>query len=253
MKFRGTPPTDAEVARVHPHGQFSVEAGFDGVLCPYGVPGDRLWVRETWRVAAWRDEGRIAVDYKASPEIVLTPWVCLVRIRNLSPPGQSAVDAARAVAKGRGSTRKIGETYKWDYGDSPCRWRSSIHMPRWASRLTLEVTAVRVERLQAISKADAIAEGVRRAYGRDVPVAMGGNVETWRHYCDDENWVTSARDSYRSLWESIHGAGSWDANPWVWVIEFRRLDAPGPLPEGKRERPILFAAPMVRAILGGAA
>ena len=77
-------------------------------------------------------------------------------------------------------------------------WRPSIHMPRWASRITLEITGVRVERLQDISEADAISEGT--------PFPCGG-------------WV----GGYQKLWESIPGPGSWDLNPWVWVVEFKRV------------------------------
>lgn len=122
------------------------------------------------------------------------------------------------------------------------RWRPSIHMPRWASRILLEITAVRVERLNEISEADATAEGCQP----DTP-------ETWwqgyihMESIDDLVHVTSkgeappdgmiepkkmkrrthllrsAKDHYRALWESINGAGSWAANPFVWVVEFRRL------------------------------
>jgi len=99
------------------------------------------------------------------------------------------------------------------------RPRPSIHMPRWASRILLEVTSVRVERLQDISDADAIAEGVER-------VVVG---EGWRRYHDDEVVglppCATARDSYRALWEQINGPGSWDANPWVWVVKFRRIES----------------------------
>lgn len=83
------------------------------------------------------------------------------------------------------------------------RWRPSIHMPRWASRITLEVTGVRVERLQDISLADSIAEGVEPYRNR------GGKLTAWR---------------FPKHWEAIHGPGSWDANPWVQVIAFRRVD-----------------------------
>ena len=82
-------------------------------------------------------------------------------------------------------------------------WRPSIHMPRWASRITLEITSVRVERLQDISVADAIAEG-----------CPGG--EHGDRY--------AALEQYRALWESINGPGSWDANPWVWAITFKRVE-----------------------------
>lgn len=96
------------------------------------------------------------------------------------------------------------------------RWRPSIHMPRWASRITLEITGVRVERLQVISEADAMDEGCRPA-----PMSMTGV------YCGADVLAASAReyrDAYRLLWEQINGPGSWDANPWVWVLEFRTLE-----------------------------
>jgi hypothetical protein len=104
---------------------------------------------------------------------------------------------------------------------------SPLFMPRWASRITLEVTGVRVERVQDISERDAIAEGIEEADASE-------NVETyersfasrWRNYdtSDPTNtYCVTARESYRSLWESINGPGSWTANPWVWVVEFKRL------------------------------
>ena len=87
-------------------------------------------------------------------------------------------------------------------------WTPSIHMPRWASRILLEVTSVRVERLQDISEADAVAEGVDFA---------GHTDEIMHDYSPDER--------FSMLWESINGAGSWNENPWVWVVEFRRVEA----------------------------
>jgi hypothetical protein len=96
-------------------------------------------------------------------------------------------------------------------------------MPRWASRITLDVIGVRVERLQGISEADAWAEGCERGAPWDngqghFPAERdlgGGSSEGW----------DNARDWYADLWDSINGSGSWDANPWVWVVEFRRLAA----------------------------
>ncbi len=88
------------------------------------------------------------------------------------------------------------------------RPRPSIHMPRWASRILLEVTAVRVERLQDISEADAMAEGVG-----------------WSDYQDQHGERMEPREAFAALWEQINGPGSWDANPWVWVVEFRRVEA----------------------------
>lgn len=87
---------------------------------------------------------------------------------------------------------------------NPSRWRPSIHMPRWASRISLEITDVRVQRLNDINDEDAFAEGVDR--------------------CGHDGYHTDqGRCAFRSLWESINGVGSWDANPWVWAISFKRV------------------------------
>jgi hypothetical protein len=94
------------------------------------------------------------------------------------------------------------------------KWKPSIYMPREASRITLRVTGVRVERLQAITEADAMAEGCERPVLADQSEALGFRVHPMTG-----NYV----DAYRALWGSINGAGSWDANPWVWVYEFERV------------------------------
>ena len=120
-------------------------------LCPYGQPGDRLWVRETWGVNPCYNGDEIL--YRAS-----------------------------------------------GHGSAIIRWRRSSHMPRWASRINLEVTGVRVERLCSISEADALAEGC-------CPFS-------------DDFGSYHARVAFCQLWESIYGPESWDANPWVWVVEF---------------------------------
>ena len=154
--------------------------------CPYGQPGDRLWVRETWQVVDGSERAR---------RIVTDP-----------SPSRGWIEYAATVHPGH---------------EPPPRWRPSIHMPRWASRITLEVTGVRCERLRDISEADAQAEGVERTVTGD----------GWRRYADP-SWeavglppFADARSSFRSLWERINGTGSWDANPWIWVVSFRRLDA----------------------------
>lgn len=90
----------------------------------------------------------------------------------------------------------------------------SIQMPRWASRIELEITGVRVERLYNISEADCIAEGIEKT-----------SHDFWRIYGkSDVSGTCSPKNSYRSLWESIYSRASWDANPWVWVIEFKKLE-----------------------------
>lgn len=145
--------------------------------CPYGQPGDRLWVRERWAVDMSFDD--------------LPPRMLPVR-------GMPVFYHASAQ--------------NFDY-----KWRPSIHMPRWASRITLEVTDVRVQRLQEISEEDALAEGVETV-GRD----PDGAVLYWDYFLDDYAW--SAGESFISLWHTLHGfkgpnAGSF--NPWVWAVSFK--------------------------------
>jgi hypothetical protein len=91
---------------------------------------------------------------------------------------------------------------------SPAKWRPSIHMPRWASRLTLGIVDVRAERLNAINEAGAKAEGVESVSIADVP----------------RNAVWSAQQDFAQLWNTIYGPGSWDENPWVWVVKFKRKE-----------------------------
>jgi hypothetical protein len=129
-----------------------------------------------------------------------------------------------AFAKTRlAQTPDLAEIYVYRDGDSRTDyggpWKPSIHMPRGASRITLEITGVRVERLDEISEADARAEGVERHQD-----GIG-----WKRgaIAGDQNLVDRtafAKLSFRSLWESINGAGSWKENPWVWVVEFKRVE-----------------------------
>ena len=95
------------------------------------------------------------------------------------------------------------------------KWKPSIHMPRWASRILLEIVSVRVERLQDISEEDAKSEGVRW----DGEYWRGGTHPIKK---TDQCWSTVS-DAFKALWKAINGPGSWDANPWVWVIEFKRI------------------------------
>jgi hypothetical protein len=165
--------------------------------CPYGQPGDRLWVRETWmpdapRNGEWSDTAFYGCGMSPLsdiPECYRKPWHCLHRA-----------------------------TYE---GCELVGWKPSIHMPRWASRILLEVTAVRVERLQAISEADAWAEGCARGLPDDV----GGFFPAEEPIRGGARGWDCARDWYADLWESINGEGSWDENPWVWVVEFKRTEA----------------------------
>lgn len=142
-------------------------------ICPYGQPGDRLWVRETWQHSNFPFgplDKSCAIFYRAD---------------YLNDP--------------------LGPDLELDTSsDIRRKWNPSTHMPRWASRITLEVTGVRVERLQDISGEDCWAEGIECA--------------GW-----DSEKYGSVTHCYRDLWESINGPGSWKTNPWVWVIEFKRV------------------------------
>lgn len=171
----------------HAHG--STTAHF----CPFGQPGDRLWVRETWSVVshAFDDDG-LMIDYL--PE---RPAKAVHE-----KPFGNGYYSGHAIYAADG-----GFTWGDDDGcvDGRSYWKPSIHMPRWASRITLEITGVRVERLQGISEQDAAVEGV-------IPAA-GGVEKGWEH-----------RFNFRELWMGIYGADSWQANPFVWVVEFKRVE-----------------------------
>lgn len=149
------------------------------------APGDRLWVREAWAAGACAGD---------MPPSHLAPrfW----RVENGGLWYRAGGEPAHPITP-RG------------------KWRFPIHMPRWASRLTLTVTDVRVQRLQEISKEDAIAEGIDRLMG-----AKG-----WVDYGDKpgamtRRYLSDPRRSFASLWNSIHGPATWDANPWVAAITF---------------------------------
>jgi len=178
------------------------------VASPFGKPGDGLWVRETFALETNRN----------------------VDVTGYGPPFKDG-RPVRYIKDDDGNEFWEQPHYfatdpkpELEYGDKEgpsVRWKPSIHMPRWASRITLEITNVRVERLMDISEEDAIAEGVRHDPGHSTPLEMGANVETWFNYQDPESWVTSAQSSFRTLWSSIYGVPSWLSNPWVFVIEFK--------------------------------
>lgn len=145
--------------------EFESIVGSASRYCPYGVPGDRLWVRETWQ-----------------------------ETRPFTGNIEHDIQSTHAMYYADDNVR---------YRDKD-KWRPSIHMPRKYSRITLEVTGVRVERVQDISEADAKAEGVRD------PICDCGD-------CIDCTYIGMFQD----VWREIHGYDAWDKNPWVWVIEFK--------------------------------
>lgn len=158
--------------------------------CPYGVPGDRLWVREAWRPSPY----------------------------HLCGPEGCDCDDVRIVYPADDATRIVSQAAEWRMpaaakagGGVP-----SIHMPRWASRIDLEIVSVRVERLQDLSRDDARAEGV----------------ESLDRYHEHLEFLSSVGggtgdaeiEVFRSLWNEINGdRATWESNPWCWVVEFKRV------------------------------
>jgi len=161
--------------------------------CQYGQPGEHLWVRETWAPNAGSAGGFL---YSADHRDASSVHVADLRAGNWT----HCID----------------------------RWKPSIHMPRLASRILLEIVSVRVERLNDCSQVDAIAEGAvsirSQAWDRE-------HFPAWRYLFDEAVAAgekppigPTPMQAYEALWESINGAGSWAVNPWVWVVEFKRVE-----------------------------
>lgn len=179
---------------------------------PLGQVGDRLWVRETW--GDMNLEGIPAVAFRADGGVY-------------SPMDDESFldeDGYFNYYDPRVAKYDFTTCYPDLINGVDGLWRPSVHMPRWASRITLEITGVRVERLQDISEEDAKAEGVTR---------IENNYGNGPAYCDyllpDLNdtaeWCSNAKRSFQSLWRSIYGPENWHLNPYVWCVDFKRLEA----------------------------
>lgn len=178
---------------------FGFNSDEDTWVSPFGKPGDRLWVRENYRFSSAHNK--------------------------LKPSQVPAGDAVEYFA----------DTTARHYLDG--KQRPSIFMPRWASRITLEITSIHVERLNDISEADAVAEGGTwtdngprewarlRGLSFDQANPVNGWNEGWSHTgeTDKTRCLQSAKSSFANLWESINGEGSWDLNPWVWCVIFKKI------------------------------
>lgn len=158
-------------------------------VCPYGVVGDRLWIREAFCVGKPAILGRVGIiPYYGKIKGAHDSLVC------------------KTVYQGA-----------WGKSDPP-KWRPSLHMNRRFSRTVAEIAALRVERLQEITEEDVIAEGVNRiAHGRN-----GYYYSAFRDVPHHANWIDPV-DAYKELWESINGKGFWAVNPWVWVVSFTKV------------------------------
>lgn len=227
--------TDGDKSEIGKFAFGSHEGGGKMIFCkpPY-QPGDILYVRETWRVGAWDILNQmIAFDYKDGTCGELT----YIHDRELFERlvNQSRNDARQAKCEYN------GVDFVWEKGKSPCRWHPSIRMPKEATRIWLKVTDARVERLQEITESGAKAEGIR-GYTKD------GNL--YKYAVTDDWWIDyhnkhkeivtgtwwqdmprTAKDAFSYLWNStikksdldLYG---WNANPWVWTIEYERCEKP---------------------------
>ncbi len=196
------------VRKENPDGTFSTThhvKTFSEVKSPYGQPGDVLWVRETWAetvnvnsMQEWPGRPHIETERRDFPDDAV--WSAYI-------------------------WRADGE---WNWCDDDgfdteksC-WKPSIHMPKAAARLFLKITDVRVERLQDISGADAVAEGVKMTW-----ISDGIEECKYKNYINDgRGSLSDASESYKTLWQRINGTESWDANPWVWVVTFEKTEKP---------------------------
>lgn len=181
--------------------------------CPYGKPGDRLWVRESWKIIGWNDGEPFFIQYKdgeTKSDVMLPEDKC----------EDYWIQCSEECHKAGLKTNDDG-IFIID-GDVPTKWRPSIFMPREASRIILEITNIKLERLNDISEEDCQAEGVQWLWN--------GNCEECYQWSVTGNkksnaWFDYAEDCYKHLWNSIHKKeNTWKDNPWVWVIEFKRIN-----------------------------
>lgn len=172
---------DRWVWKISKHSTLTVAVG-ERIKSPYGEAGERLWVRERWRAMAGSmtligtDGCKNLIDYYSG----FQEWKTCSYEQFLSPDN-------------------------FELG----KWKPSIHMPRWVSRIDLEITKIRVERLQDISEEDAKAEGCEIGWTSPQKISE----ERRKDY----------RGGFQQLWQSINGENSWSENPWVWVVEFKKI------------------------------
>ncbi len=153
--------------------------------CPYGRVGDVLYVKEKHRLACWNEECEVVIEYSDGTR---SDWM------DAGDDGETWIENA---------TRRLPDGYEEDPSLIP--WRSPIYMPAWASRLTLEIVSVKVERVNEISEADADAEGA----------------PSYQTSSEFDGPGYTARQTYAAVWDSIHGAGAFERGDWVWAISFK--------------------------------
>lgn len=161
------------------------------IKCPYGLPGDVLWVRESITI--------------------LYPVHCISEKDNRFVYKANMCPDDKVIRK-----EYVGCGY-------PYKWKPSIHMPKEACRIFLQVNAIQLERLQSITSEDAVQEGIR-CYGN-----CNNNLKWYKNYLlpeHSEKVADSAKHSFQTLWQKINGPQSWSANPWVWVAQFKQIQKP---------------------------
>lgn len=188
----------------------------ENITCPYGKSGDRFWVKETFILDERNTKGKAPqeVIYDATPEWAMDHTGKLARVHYITGEIVSPEDARSSI-------------------DANKFWhkKPSIFMPRWASRITLEITAVRVERLNEISENDALAEGVEPWGLTETDIA---HIQISDESPETKAFVRalgpgrlSAKAEYQMLWDEIHGKDAWSKNPFVWAISFKRIPQGG--------------------------
>jgi hypothetical protein len=173
-------------------------------LCPHGIPGDRLWIRETFSVAP--TPGCSIGEAIMGKKLTVT----------YRSGGERHVEGGSFTAPGMHVDFAAADYDQARYGV----WRPSIVMPRWASRITLAITEVRLQRVQEISEKDAKAEGVEALTWSD------GSQNGYKDYMWHVSSYESAKESFSSLWDSLNAERGfpWASNPWVWAVMFRRVE-----------------------------
>lgn len=192
------------------------EGSFMDILCPFGRPGDLLWVRENWQLKGWDfEEGTMTVKYATGET-----YKCLAH----DPDEDSSwlMDKVDWLEDHGYIKPDPTNEEMFVFTDKKQPYKPSIHMPKEAARIWLQVESVRVERLQDISEQDAIAEGIEKK-----PGSSSSTMFDYKHYGYDHSYDVEAKASFRTLWDSINGPDSWPANPWLWVISFRVLSTTG--------------------------
>jgi hypothetical protein len=185
-------------------------------VTPRYQPGDILYVREAWRLVSWNwDDSEATIEFKDGEKVCFEldgddqiQWLC---------------DQVETLIKKEIYVSTNEDSEEMDWSGKPNPWKPSIHLPKYCSRIILQVTDVRAERLQDISEADAVAEGIEPCGPPFNDVKKWG----WRFKDYIGNSACLPVASFRTLWDSINAKKCpWDSNPWVWVYSFKKIEKP---------------------------